>query len=1090
MPVDGLRFRHWLSCYLALTLHEPAPDDDPLYIMKRCPSCQAACLDTHRHCASCGSDIGNVAPEDGDPFLGTTLVGKYELLELIGVGAMGRVYRAMHLGLDTQVAVKLLNSDIASDPVSAKRFQNEARASSRLHHPNAIAILDFGQAASGALYLVMELLRGRTLAQLVRDEGPLPPARISDLLGQALAALDEAHEAGIIHRDFKPENIFIETLRSGREHVKVLDFGIAKLRGETDAALTSAGLVCGTPDYMSPEQIRGLELDARSDVYAAGVVLYEALTGRRLYDGLTALIDVLQAHLGLAPAPFAQRRPDLHISPLVEQVCMRALAKDVSSRYASASELRTALERAAGPATDRCPVCQAPRLGGRFCAECGAALPSLTPRGGVPIVQFSVSPPALNIPTQQDLSLMVARASTRQQTRAAEPLRSLPFCGRDALLDALQSVSGGVTLLVGEAGSGKTALVRAAMERRTGAGRRTIGVEAEGPGVVAPLSPMRRAIGAVLGLGLGEVTSEETIAAALGPHLEDQVGIAILFGASRGRARLPLDVRRRECRAAILSVLRRSEVDLVLDDLHLYDWVSRGLVAELVATPSKITVLCTASDATALPIGTAEVIRLEPLLAPELSRLGVPEDIIARSGGLPFLVETELRAAAEGARNGSTEARLERLSETARRIAHLLAVAGAPLSYHVLSLGVGSPAAMVDAGLQELVARGYLSAGTVYRLTSPTLRREIYELIDVDRRNSLHALLGALLELAQADMHTVAYHALLAGEFEPQPLPELTDAPMMSPLDGIAALERAGIAAREHFDDAGASRTLRAAMERCRMVHLLGGSDEAQPLLVRIALALGVTLRYQGDLSAAEVVLREATQLAQEHKDRRAITEARRALARVYALSGRPERARDEISQALKASLSLGDPELLCECYLELGEVVATLSSPEAAAEELEEGVLLVTQGDGPAIESGPEALPRLLVRLASLRMQLGAREKAIRLVGHAARLVEKSINEVARARIRALGAQVMHAAGNHEEATRLRRLAVADLRALGDRQSTAEQLLVLAADEPGLGPLGQDDRRALLAEAELLSGQVAWSDGTKQSRARAAKIA
>ena len=122
----------------------------------------------------------------------------------------------------------------------------------------------------------MELLRGRNLAQIIADEPPLSPPRLVNLLGQALAALDEAHAAGVVHRDFKPENIFVETLRTGKEHVKVLDFGIAKLRGEADANLTSRGAVCGTPDYMSPEQIRGEELDARSDVYAAGVVLYEA----------------------------------------------------------------------------------------------------------------------------------------------------------------------------------------------------------------------------------------------------------------------------------------------------------------------------------------------------------------------------------------------------------------------------------------------------------------------------------------------------------------------------------------------------------------------------------------------------------------------------------------------------------------------------------------------------------------------------------------------------------------------------------------------------------------------------------------------
>jgi serine/threonine protein kinase len=232
--------------------------------VKRCPACAAACWDSHRHCPSCGADVSTALIEPGDPYAGTTLVGKYHITELIGVGAMGRVYRADHLQLDAQVAVKLLNPDVAADAQTVKRFQTEARAASRLRHPNTIQVHDFGQSDTGILFLVMELLRGRNLAQIIGDEPPLSPPRLVDLLGQALAALDEAHAAGVVHRDFKPENIFVETLRTGKEHVKVLDFGIAKLRGEADANLTSRGAVCGTPDYMSPEQIRGEELDARS----------------------------------------------------------------------------------------------------------------------------------------------------------------------------------------------------------------------------------------------------------------------------------------------------------------------------------------------------------------------------------------------------------------------------------------------------------------------------------------------------------------------------------------------------------------------------------------------------------------------------------------------------------------------------------------------------------------------------------------------------------------------------------------------------------------------------------------------------------
>ena len=207
--------------------------------VKRCPACTAACWDSHRHCPACGNDVSAAPTEPGDPYAGTTLVGKYHITELIGVGAMGRVYRADHLQLDAQVAVKLLNPEMAADAQTLKRFQTEARAASRLRHPNTIQVHDFGQSDAGVLFLVMEFLRGRNLAQIIADEPPLSPPRLVDLLGQALAALDEAHAAGVVHRDFKPENIFVETLRTGKEHVKVLDFGIAKLRGEADANLTS-----------------------------------------------------------------------------------------------------------------------------------------------------------------------------------------------------------------------------------------------------------------------------------------------------------------------------------------------------------------------------------------------------------------------------------------------------------------------------------------------------------------------------------------------------------------------------------------------------------------------------------------------------------------------------------------------------------------------------------------------------------------------------------------------------------------------------------------------------------------------------------
>jgi tetratricopeptide (TPR) repeat protein len=256
-------------------------------------------------------------------------------------------------------------------------------------------------------------------------------------------------------------------------------------------------------------------------------------------------------------------------------------------------------------------------------------------------------------------------------------------------------------------------------------------------------------------------------------------------------------------------------------------------------------------------------------------------------------------------------------------------------------------------------------------------------------------------------------------------------------------------------------------------------------MLMRIALKLGVVLRYQEDLPAAEVVLREAAQLAQQRRDNWALAEARRALTRVYSLLGKPERAHENIHQALKAALALGDPQLLCECYLELADLVAKTGGVADAAQELEEGILLVTQGDGPAVEHGPQSLPRLLVRLAEIRAAAGSRQAAEKLVGHALRLAEDSTEEAGRAKLRALAAQVMHAAGQHEEAARLRRLAVTELRNLGDRRATAEQLLVLADEDDSLDA----DRRAWLLEAERLSTQMQWTQGSDRSRQRLASL-
>src|SRR4051812_31118991 len=218
--------------------------------MRPCPQCSSLCDETHQFCPSCGFPVGKIAHNTGDdPLIGRTLPGGFGIIELIGVGGMGRVYRAEQTNLGRTVAVKIVHPHLAGEENAVARFITEARTASRLNHPNSVAVIDFGKTDDGLLYLVMEFLRGRDLAKVAYEDGPLPIRRIVKILRQALAALAEAHHLGIIHRDLKPENIILERLRTGGDFVKVVDFGLAKWREGADEqqahkkSITNPGIV-------------------------------------------------------------------------------------------------------------------------------------------------------------------------------------------------------------------------------------------------------------------------------------------------------------------------------------------------------------------------------------------------------------------------------------------------------------------------------------------------------------------------------------------------------------------------------------------------------------------------------------------------------------------------------------------------------------------------------------------------------------------------------------------------------------------------------------------------------------------------------
>jgi len=294
-----------------------------------------------------------------DPLIGKAVDnGEYVILDRIGTGGMGSVYKAEQPSMNRLVAVKVLHSRFATRDDLVARFRREARAMSQLSHPNTARVYKYGALDDGAVYFVMDYLEGRNLAHEVRQKGPMEADRAVRIMIQVCGALEEAHRAGIVHRDLKPENVFL-TLQGGNEDFpKVLDFGLAKMSekqmGRGSMMFTQQGMVFGTPEFMSPEQAQGEELDRRSDIYSLALILYELMTGQLPFDAKTPL-DMMKAHVKDPPIPLSQRVPGLKFSPELEATIAKALAKKPDDRYATAADFAEALRGCLSDASEPPP---------------------------------------------------------------------------------------------------------------------------------------------------------------------------------------------------------------------------------------------------------------------------------------------------------------------------------------------------------------------------------------------------------------------------------------------------------------------------------------------------------------------------------------------------------------------------------------------------------------------------------------------------------------------------------------------------------------------------------------------------------------
>jgi serine/threonine-protein kinase len=852
--------------------------------------------------------VGTLSVKKEDRFVGRTLPGGYHILDLISVGGMGRVYRAEQSVLGRTVAVKIIHPHLLADENSALRFMTEARAASQLNHPNSVAVFDFGRTDEGEPYLVMEFLRGKDLARVAYEDGPLSFERIVDVLRQVLAALGEAHDLGIIHRDLKPENVILEPLRRGGDFVKVVDFGLAKLKADAQApSVTSPGIVCGTPDYMAPEQGRGDAIDGRSDLYAVGVILFQLLTSQLPFEAENPT-QVVMMHMTLPVPDPRELAPERNIPDELVAVAYKALEKDARRRFQDAHEFSGALAEAlaalsmppadrvsalpgmlSGALTVTCPACGVMVASGKFCSECGERL----------------------------------RGRSSSASGQAQPKLPLPLVGREDdlawLEERLAASSRTVTgaRIVGEPGSGKTRLLLAFTEQARALGARVV---LSGPDCYfaqAAYYGLRHAI-----CELAELEQPD-IAAGLYPEASPEArrGLEEIFrGApNRNDRRKPIERRHAVAdalrwaieRASRLS--RQATVVVAIDDLDRVDSASRHAFADVMGELPSCPALLVGAHAPGFEPGwgagrvAARVLSMLPLdaVAKLLEPHVLPEQLQAlreeggKRGILPMQAEELLRHSLDGGTDAPSRladligARVARLDPEARRALQALVVIGDNTSAEsVLELLPKSSA--VEKNLQQLSAAGLVvtSSGR-YSIAHPLTRDIVLGGIPVAVRRELHERALRLHERLETPTEARALHAYHAQDS----------------FQALLLLEQVAARAELRDDYESEVLALRRALEIARQEISRGELDDPLRAVLIFGRKLGSALTRAGQHADAEGVLREALDIAGPSGTDRA--QVLQALAHVAHGRRRSAEALTYIDQAIEAARKSGARDLL-----------------------------------------------------------------------------------------------------------------------------------------------------------------------------------
>ncbi|MBI3181794.1 MAG: serine/threonine protein kinase [Myxococcales bacterium] len=395
------------------------------------------------------SENERVTSPGSDELIGRTLDGRFRIVEPIGAGAMGRVYRAVQAPFDRPVALKVLDKSaaLASDPAFRKRFLLEAALTSKLRHPNTVTVIDYGCTREGVYYLAMEYLSGETLEELLDRVEALPWERALFIAAQICRSLREAHNLGLVHRDLKPANVMLLSSDSDTDQVKVLDFGLVKsfIPGGQSVpvqAITQQGVFLGSPHYVAPEQAEHNQADPRSDIYSLGVLLYESLTGKPPFTGKSVL-EVVSRHLSERPPPMAPPRPELAIPPPVHALVARCLEKDPDRRFQSMDEVLEALQRAGAPERRR------PRRRRRWAVPLMLAASAALGGGGVLAAQWMTAPSALaELVSRVNLGAALLAKPVVRQLPEPEPERKVAFTSPATVRFRIDSLPQGARVAV------------------------------------------------------------------------------------------------------------------------------------------------------------------------------------------------------------------------------------------------------------------------------------------------------------------------------------------------------------------------------------------------------------------------------------------------------------------------------------------------------------------------------------------------------------------------------------------------------------------------------------------------------------------